>query len=265
VDTRARLPQRSAALRLARRPLCSRHDLDPFAARCPRRFPGGLAAAGAVLRRLAGAGAVNAHLHRVHAGLHACRPPGTRKHRTFQRLAMVVVAVLLARHRDLRHHQLAPWRADPGDAPMATASDRSTRLMACTVDPLCRRYRVACAGRNRILVGVDGSRPPDVARPCKRHQAAATLQANPLTDDDNACCQRMACAGVTTQPRCLSRNTELASVDCSLLGAGLGLPILALVAYPLSVGLAIWEAALPTTSSTRRCTCATLPCNACMR
>lgn len=120
VRQRVQAPERgycSAALRSAGRPLCSRHDLNSFASRCTRACPGGLAAAGVVLRRLAGAGAVDADLHRLHAGLYARRAPRARKHRAFQRLAMAVVAVLLDRRRHLRHRELAARRADAGHAP----------------------------------------------------------------------------------------------------------------------------------------------------
>src|SRR3546814_3480671 len=86
----------------------------------PAPRPDRLAPAGVVLRPVALPGAVDAGLAVFHLGLHHRGPPRrARQHRPAQRIAVAALDHLLAAQRAVRGGQLAPRRADAGDAAVA--------------------------------------------------------------------------------------------------------------------------------------------------
>src|SRR3546814_1344411 len=113
----------------------------------PAPRPDRLAPAGVVLRPVALPGAVDAGLAVFHLGLHHRGPPRrARQHRPARRIAVAALDHLLAAQRAVRGGQLAPRRADAGDAAVAAGGGGRGRK------------RAVVAGAVRALRGGDGVR-----------------------------------------------------------------------------------------------------------
>src|SRR5690606_33607266 len=119
----------------------------------PRRPP----AAGTAVRPVPGARAVVPGGRAVRVA--GCRRDWRRppQYRALQRAAVAAVGSVLDGDRPLRHAELAPRRADAGDAAVAAAGPVPAGRPAFArrgLDALCGRHGVAAGGWARVLVGM---------------------------------------------------------------------------------------------------------------